>query len=411
MMLKSESALDRIKCPSCGEAIPIGEAIYHQIAEKAERDLRAKSVQQEQALAARERQLATREAAVDQQVQARVEAATAELKAQADQQARQSVSMELEDLRRQAAEKDERLQAAERAELELRKQKRDLEELERRLELDTARKLDAERRKIEEQAVRSIEEQHRLRDAEKDKKLQDAVAMNEELRRKLQQGSQQSQGEILELELEHLLRDAFPFDHIERVPKGVNGADLVQRVHNKNGHCCGTVVWESKRTKGWSDGWLQKLEDDVRIVKGDIAIIVSEALPKEIDNFGQVKGVWVTGRSCALSLAAALRCLLIEVATTRAAAICKNEKMEVLYSYLSGSEFKQRVEAIVESFIEMQRDLEEERRVAERRWSKREKQIQRVITNTSGMYGDLQGLIGSSLRTIPALEHVQSGDG
>jgi hypothetical protein len=409
-MRKSEVALDTIACPSCGEVIPISEAIYHQVAEKAERDLKAKSVQQEQALAVRERQLATREAAVDQRVQARVKVATAELKAKADQQARQSVSLELEDLRRQAVEKDERLRAAEQVELELRKQKRDLEERERRLELETARKLDEERRKIEEQAVRQIEEQHRLRDAEKDKKLQDALAMNEELRRKLQQGSQQTQGEVLELELEELLRAAFPFDQIEPVPKGINGADLIHRVHNKHGHCCGTIVWESKRTKGWSDGWLQKLKDDLRLVKGGIAVIVSEALPKDIDNFGQMKGVWITSRSCALSLATALRCLLLEVSATRAAAICKNEKMEVLYSYLSGSEFRQRVEAIVESFIEMQQDLQEERRVAERRWSKREKQIQRVITNTSGMYGDLQGLIGSSLHNIPALEHGVQDD-
>ena len=126
--------------------------------------------------------------------------------------------------------------------------------------------------------------------------------------RKLQQGSQQTQGEVLELELEELLRAAFPFDQIEPVPKGINGADLIHRVHNKNGHCCGTIVWESKRTKGWSDGWIQKLKDDLRLTKGDIAVIVSEALPKEIDNFAQVKGVWITGRSCALSLAAALRC-------------------------------------------------------------------------------------------------------
>jgi hypothetical protein len=410
MMPKSESALESVRCPSCGELIPISDAIYHQVAEKAERDVKAKSLRQERALAAREQQLAGREAAFDQQVQARVKAATAELKAHADEEARQSVLLELQDLRRQAAEKDERLRAAEQAELELRKQKRALEERERRLELETARRLDEERCKIEEQAIRQVEEQHRLRDAEKEKKLQDALAVNEELRRKLQQGSQQTQGEVLELELEELLRAEFPFDHIEPVPKGMNGADLVQRVHNKTGHCCGTVVWESKRTKGWSDAWIQKLKDDLRLVKGDIAVIVSEALPKDIDNFGQLKGVWVTGRSCALSLAAALRCMLIEVSTTRAAAICKNEKMEVLYSYLSGSEFKQRVEAIVESFIEMQEDLQEERRVTERRWSKREKQIQRVITNTSGMYGDLQGLIGSSLRTIAALEHVQDGD-
>lgn len=408
-MPKGEAILD-IECPSCGEVIPISDAIYHQVAEKAERDLRAKSLQQERALAEREKRLRDREETLDHRVQEQVKAASADLTAQAEQQARQAVSLELEDLRRQASEKDAKLRAAEQAELDLRKQKRTLEERERRLELETARKLDAERRKIEEQATRQVEEQHRLRDAEKDKKLQDALAVNDELRRKLQQGSQQTQGEVLELELEELLRATFPFDHIEPVPKGVNGADLIHRVHNKNGHCCGTVVWESKRTKGWSDSWLQKLKDDLRAVKGDIAVIVSEALPKDIDNFGQVKGVWITSRSCAGSLAAALRSLLIEVSATRSAAICKNEKMEVLYSYLSGSEFKQRVEAIVESFIEMQQDLQEERRVAERRWSKREKQIQRVITNTSGMYGDLQGLIGSSLHNIPALEHGVQDD-
>jgi hypothetical protein len=229
--------------------------------------------------------------------------------------------------------------------------------------------------------------------------------VNEELRRKLQQGSQQTQGEVLELELEELLQDAFPFDHIEPVPKGMNGADLIHRVHSKNGHCCGTIVWESKRTKAWSDGWLQKLKDDLRLVKGDLAVIVSEALPKDITHFAQMKGIWVTSRDCALNLATALRSQLLEISTIKAAAVGKNEKMEILYRYLSGPEFKQRIEAIVEAFIGMQEDLNEERRTAERRWSKREKQIQRVICNTSGMYGDLQGLIGSSLHNIPALTH------
>ena len=403
-MAKSEAVLDSIECPGCGEAIPISETIYHQVAERAERDLKAKSLQQERALAAREKELQKREGIFDSLVQEQqVKAATAELKAQAEQRARQSVLLELEDLRRQAAEKDEKLKAAEKAELDLRKQKRALEDRERALELETARKVDGERRKIEEQAARRVEEQHRLTNAEKDKKLQDALAVNGELRRKLQQGSQQTQGEVLELELEELIRTTFPFDQIEPVSKGMNGADVIQRVHNKNGHFCGTIVWESKRTKGWSESWIQKLKDDLRLVKGDLAIIVSEALPKEVKHFAHMKGVWVTSRDCALTVAAALRFQLIEVASIKAAAVGKNEKMEILYKYLSGPEFRQRVEAIVEAFIDMQEDLQEERRAAERRWSKREKQIQRVITNTSGMYGDLQGLIGSSLHSIPAL--------
>jgi hypothetical protein len=404
-MGKTEPVLDSITCPGCGEVIPISETIYHQVAERAEREIKAKSVRQERALAEREKQLQACEEEFDRRVQEQVKAAAAELQAKAEQQARQSVSLELEDLRRQAADRDEKLRAAEQAELQLRKQKRDLEERERRLELETARKLDQERRKIEDQAARQVEERHRLKDAEKDKQLHDALAVNEELRRKLQQGSQQTQGEVLELELEELLQDAFPLDHIEPVPKGMNGADLIHRVHNKNGHCCGTIVWESKRTKAWSDGWLQKLKDDLRLVKGDLAVIVSEALPKDVVHFSQVKGVWVSSRDCALNLATALRSQLVEISTIKAAAVGKNEKMEILYRYLSGPEFKQRIEAIVEAFIGMQEDLSEERRTAERRWSKREKQIQRVICNTSGMYGDLQGLIGSSLHNIPALTH------
>jgi hypothetical protein len=291
-MPKTEMVVDRITCPGCGEVIPISETIYHQVAERAEREFKAKSVRQERALAEREKLLQTREQEFDQRVQEQVKAVAADLKAQAEHQARQSVCLELEDLRRQAADRDEKLRAAEQAELQLRKQKRELEERARRLELDAARKLDEERRKIKDQAVRQVEERHRLKDAEKDKQLQDALAVNEELRRKLQQGSQQTQGEVLELELEELLQDAFPFDHIEPVPKGMNGADLIHRVHNKNGHCCGTIVWESKRTKAWSDGWLPKLKDDLRLVKGDVAVIVSEALPRDIAHFAQMKGVW-----------------------------------------------------------------------------------------------------------------------
>ena len=172
---------------------------------------------------------------------------------------------------------------------------------------------------------------------------------------------------------------------------------------SKTGHVCGTIVWESKRTKAWSDGWLIKLKDDQRSVKADIAVLVSEALPKDCRGFGQYEGIWVSGSQSAISLAVALRSQLVEVAMTKLAAVGKNEKMEILYQYLSGAEFRQRVEAIVEAFVAMQKDLQEERRVTERRWARREKQIQKVISNTSGMYGDFQGLIGSSLQTIPLL--------
>ncbi len=402
-MTKDGLELDKLKCPNCGEMIPVSEAISHQIVERTREQLKKEGLAQQQAINAKERELLDREEALDRTVQDRVKAQQAEIELQARATAKAGISVELDDLRRQAAEKDHQLAKAQQAELEVRARTRALEEKERTVELEIARRLDQELSKVRDETARRLSEEYRLKDAEKDKKLQDAIKANEELRRRLQQGSQQTQGEVLELELETLIKNTFPLDHVEPVPKGAIGADLIQRVIDKAGHPCGSIVWEAKRTKAWNDGWIQKLKDDQRLVKAELAILLTEVLPKDCGNFGQVSGVWVTNPQCAMSLAIALRSQLIEIERTKLAAVGKNEKMEVLYRYLSGSEFKQRVEAVVEALIEMQEDLQEERRIFERRWSKREKQIQRVISNTSGMYGDFQGLIGASLQSIPAL--------
>lgn len=352
---------------------------------------------------AMEREIAAREVELEKLLKEGIEAARAEEASKAQQAAQNAVAVEVEDLRRKSEEQSRLLKEAQDAELDLRQQKWLLEERQKALSLEVARRLEEEVGKVERSTVQRLEEEHRLQDAEKDKKLQDAQRNIEELRRRLQQGSQQTQGEVLELELEGLLASTFPFDAISPVPKGVTGADVVQKVISPSGHDCGTIVWEAKRTKNWSDGWVQKLKDDQRTLKAELAVIVSEALPKDCRHFSQINGVWVANPQCALSLATALRIQLIQVAVTKLAGVGKNEKMELLYSYLSGAEFRQRVETIVEAFGEMQKDLAEERKVAERRWAKREKQLLRVIGSTSGMYGDLQGLIGSSLQTIPAL--------
>ncbi len=400
--------LDSIKCPNCGQQIPVSEAIYHQIADQTRAQFKTESLEQQKKLVAKERELADKEKAIDQTVKEQVQSAQTKLLKEAEASARQSVGIEIEDLKRRAAEKDQQLELAQKSELELRAQKRSLEEREKTLELETARKMDEERQKIQEETEKRLQDAHRLKDAEKDKKIQDATRVNDELRRKLEQGSQQTQGEVLELELEQLISNAFPSDQLEPVPKGISGADAHQRVFNNSGHPCGSILWESKHTKAWSDGWIAKLKDDQRAVKADIAILVSEALPKDCKNFQQVNGVWISNPQCALPLAIALRSQLIEIEMAKMSAVGKNEKMEVMYRYVSGPEFKQRVEAIVEAFVDMQNDLQEERRSTERRWAKRDKQIQKVISNTGGMYGDLQGLIGTSLQSIPLLT---SGDG
>ncbi len=434
---------DEIECPKCGTSIPVSETLRHQLTQHIREELEEKVGQKEKDLLLKEKELkdkekqiaedekavskkveeevkstlATREVAlkereteldkerkdIDKKVHDEIAQEKKKLEIEAKKRAEEAVSVEVKDIREQLKEKQEKLIKAEQAELQLRKRERELEQKEKNVELEMARRMTDERQKVQEETAKLIEEEHRLKDAEKDKKLQDAIKANEELRRKLQQGSQQTQGEVLELEIEELIRSSFPSDSIEPVPKGVNGADVVHRVYNKRGDSCGVIVWESKHTKAWSDGWIQKLKDDLRLVKGDVAVLVTEVLPKGIENFGLVSGVWVTCQPCALGLAMALRGQLIEVSTTKLSAVGKNEKMEVLYRYLSGSEFRQRVEAIVESFVDMQKDLQTERRNTELRWSKREKQIQRVIANTAGMYGDFQGLIGSSLQSIPAL--------
>ncbi|MEW6616793.1 MAG: DUF2130 domain-containing protein [Thermodesulfobacteriota bacterium] len=229
-------------------------------------------------------------------------------------------------------------------------------------------------------------------------------------RRKAEQGSMQTQGEVLELDLEAHLKICFPVDEIEPVPKGMRGADILQKVYSRSGQHCGAIIWETKHTKAWSDGWLSKLKDDQRDVKAEIAVIVTEALPKGINSFAQLEGVWVTNFMLASSLAEVLREGLIELSQAKLSAIGKNEKVEAIYNYLSGPEFKQKVEAIVEAFKSMKEDLDQEKRAMTRIWAKREKQIERVIMNTAGMYGDMQGIIGATLPQIKILE-IGAGDG
>ena len=286
----------------------------------------------------------------------------------------------------------------------LRKRQRELEEREKSLELEAMRKVDAEKDKITGEAKRQFEEQHRLKDAEKDKKLEDMKRQIDDLKRKAEQGSQQAQGEILELDLESRLHLKFPIDDIEPIQKGVKGGDTLETVKSQLGHVCGRILWESKRTKAWSDLWIQKAKDDQLAAKADLVVIMTEVLPKGVQQFEQTNGVWVTDISSAINLAIALRSGMIQVARERELQVGKQEKMEVVYNYLTGPEFKNRIEAIVGSFVSMKAALDKEKRAMEKIWARREKHIERVIHNISGMHGDLEGIAGKVLPAIKLLE-------
>jgi hypothetical protein len=364
-----------IACPKCGHTFEPTEAFSHQVEEQ----LRAEY---------EKRIFAERTAAA----------------AKARQDAEQRTSLELKDLRTQNEEQERRLREAQANELELRKRQRDVEEREKNLQLELQRQLDDERKKVWNEASTKAADDHRLKDAEKDKQLADMKKQIEELRMKAEQGSQQMQGEVLELELENILRLTFRTDDIQPVPKGIRGADVIQHIKTQLGNSCGSIIWESKRTKAWSDGWIQKLKDDQREVKATVAVLVSTALPKNIKHIGNIEGVWVVDFAAAVGLAMALRTGMVDVARTRASVVGRGEKLELVYNYLSGQEFRQRIEAIVESYTAMKDDLDGEKRAMEKIWAKREQQLQRSVKNIAGVYGDLQGIIGTALQPISRLE-------
>ena len=305
-------------------------------------------------------------------------------------------------LEEQLAEKEAKLQEANKNELELRKEKQKLKNEKDAFELEKTRQLDEERKKIEEEASRKATEAQQSKIDQMAKQISDATKTNEELKRKLEQGSQQTQGEVQEIKLEELLKAEFIHDNISPVPKGVNGADVIQTVRTRTGIECGKIIWESKKTKAWSEGWIQKLKDDQRLIKADIAVIVSSALPEGAADISLRDGVWVCNIKLALSIATALRQTLEAVSREKAMSVGKNEKMEILYAYLTGTEFKQRIEVIVETFSSMKSSLDKEKIYFEKSWAEKEKQIQKVIKNTVGIYGDMGGIV--QLQKIESLE-------
>lgn len=400
-----------ISCPYCNRDIPLTETLSHQMRESVRKEYEARENEREAELKRREEELGKKrreieeaKKAVEETLARRLSVERARLESEAAKKAKEGVEAELKGLREQAVERDRLLTEARNFEVELRREKQRLEDDKKRLELDVARRLDAERERIKQQTLEMFTEEHRLKDSEKEKLINDLKKNIEEMKRKSEQGSMQTQGEVLEEDIEELLKARFPVDVIEPVPKGIRGADILQRVYTRSGQLCGTIVWELKRTKAWSDDWISKLKDDQREIRAEVAVLVSEALPREVASFRLVDGVWVTSIPLAVSLAEALRVGLMDVAKSRSSAVGKNEKMETMYNYLCGPEFRQKIEAIVEAFRAMKEDLDREKKFFIKSWAKREKQIDRVVLNTVKMYGDMQGIIGASLPELASLE-------
>jgi hypothetical protein len=314
-------------------------------------------------------------------------------------------SIEMQDLRDQLTDQQKKLANAQKAELALGKQQREIDQRAQTLDLEVARKLCVSKDAIRKEAAEAATEAERLKLAEKEKVISDLQQQISLLKKKAEQGSMQLQGEVLELDVERQLTEAFPQDQINRVGKGVKGGDIHQRVLTNTGHDCGTIVWEAKRTKNWSASWIAKLKEDQRAAKAELAVIVSQVIPSELRHFGYLQGVWVCDFASAVPLAAALRQGLLLAAIVGLAEAGKACKMEKVYTYVCGIEFRQHVEAVVESFVTMQNDLLKERRAMEKVWEAREKQLGRALQHTAQLYGGIQGIVGqAALSKIKSLE-------
>jgi len=407
-----------LNCPVCGESIKLTESLAGPLIESTRREFEAK-------IKAKDTDLANKVAALDAEkatledskkalageiqkgieseraVIAKIEAEKAKRLLAIEFQAKES---ETEELKTVLADRDKKLGEAQAKQAAIMKQQRELEDAQREMEVTIQTRVNAEADLVRQKAKLDAETSMSLRVKEKEMTISAMQKQIEDLKRRAEQGSQQIQGEVLEVELETTLKLKFVYDNIVPVAKGVQGGDLIQTVMSPTGVFCGKILWETKRTKAWSGSWIAKLKEDQRRAQANIAIIMTSALPAEIKRFGQINGVWVTDFQSAFSLIDALRMTLIQVANTKALQDGQETKMELVYEYLTGPKFKHRVEAIVEKFEDMRADLNREKKVTMKNWAKRDTQIEGVIMATMGMYGDLEGIAGQAMPQIDGLD-------
>ncbi|MBI9018711.1 MAG: DUF2130 domain-containing protein [Phycisphaerae bacterium] len=405
-----------IKCPNCGTEIELTEALTGQI----ESDIKARYQSQAMAdkqelqkqkelLAKQSAELEAKQATIDDQVASQLKLAKEKLIAEQRAKILDEQSEANKALQDELAEKTSKLSAANKKELELLKQQRTLEEKAENIELEVQRKLTDERKKIAADATEKAAEDQKLKMREKDdliKAMQEQVA---NLKRRADLGSQEAQGEALEMELKELLEREFPYDQITEVKKGARGADVLQIVHNPSGSQCGKILWESKNTKDFQKPWVEKLKKDQQQAQADIAVLMSVVLPANIKGFGIHEGIWVTDYKSGAGLAAALRQGIIEAHRQKAITAGRDSIKDVIYNYITSQEFALHISSVMNSYKQMQEDLESEKRAMARIWKKREKQITTVLDNVSGMYGSIEGIVGTQ-KALPPIDALELED-
>jgi len=409
---------NKINCPKCGEEINVSDIMYHQVQDKLAKDFEEKNAKKDKELQkklndlkAEKEQLAKDKEAIQQQVDNAVKTKLTAEKTKLEKSIRENLKEETAEqiisLQKELEQKSGQVKELNKTKAEIEKLKREKDELRDVVafekEKEFSEKLKEEKIKIKNQ----VDDASTMKIKELEKQLEDQKNLAEEMKRKAEQGSMQLQGEVQELAIEEILSSFFPFDLISEVGKGVKGADVIQTVRNKVGADCGTILYESKRTKSFSNDWITKLKTDAVATKADICIIVTEALPDGIDRIGQKDGVWICSFNDFKGLVLVLRESLIKINEAYSSQTNKGEKMQMLYDYLTSTEFRLQVGAIIEGFTDLHNGYIQEKRAMERIWKQREKQLEKVLLNTNHFIGSIKGIAGSS---IPDLKQIGSGD-
>lgn len=386
-----------VKCPSCGHEFEASESFKQEIQEKLKKEAADWRAKKEDEYKKKE-----------EDFQKQLSLALNQQKDSLEQTIRKSLTGDFENklklLQENNAENEEKLKLARLKELDYLKKEQELKNKEAELEIQVQKKLNDERLAITETIKKQEQERNSLALREYEKKLEDQKKLIEEMQRKAEQGSMQLQGEVAELALEDLLRGAFPFDTIEEVAKGVKGADCVLYVKNNLAQPCGKIIYESKRTKAFTNEWIEKLKSDMRAQQADIAVIVTETLPKDMTSFGYKDGVWICRFSEVKALSFVLRDSLIKINTALVSQENKTDKMHLLYNYLTGVEFRQNIEAVMEGFFALKEGITKEKMQMEKLWKEREKQLEKVLINTTQFYGSIKGIAGNAVGDLKMLE-------
>lgn len=391
------AVINEITCPKCGHHFNAETELAKEIETKVRANLNSKFVEE---IGKKTKELEEKEKLRIQQF----ENDRRLLEEQSKAKAKEEMEVYLKNIQAELEQKNKENLSLKQKELELMKAQQQLATVEQEITLKKEKEFLERQKQLEENIRLQSEEQSQMKLKEKDTQLEQMKKQVAEMTRKLEQGSMQLQGEAQELILEELLKESFPFDTIEEVGKGVKGADVVQSVKNKWGVDCGTIIYESKRTKAFSDSWIDKLKSDLRGQKADVAVLVTEVMPKEMTGFGLKDGIWVCTFKEVKGLATVLREALLRISEAKESEENRGEKMHMLYSYLTSNEFRQQVEAIVEGFTSMKSALDKEKKAMMKLWAEREKQIDKVVQSTVSMYGSIRGIAGSAVGEIKSLE-------